>query len=460
MTDDTTAQVDPTTDGDARADGGVERYEHSRLYRWLDARLDLDDDSFGKAFPDDRYGSFLLGEVALFSFVILAATGTFLGLMYTPHASEVVYQGQVAKYAGQSVPGAFASVLRISYDVRFGMFVRMAHHWAAYLFLAAIGLHMFRVFFTGAYRNPREPNWLVGSGLLMLALGEGYFGYALPYDDFSQTATTIGFKMTASIPVVGTALKNLIFGGDFPANATYILPRFFFYHVYLLPALIVGLVGLHMFILLRQKHTEHPSSSREVDRPDGPAPDDDSVVLGVPMWPNQVAMSVVVFLFTAAIVSFLAALFPVQRVAIIGPASPLTQPSGVRPDWFFMWVFGALKMTPSVFMGYGRFVGGVLFPTVVIGVMALWAFIDRHDDPIHFTANPLDRPMPTAVGVAAISMIIVLSIAGMDTFVAETLGTSADAIYPYMLGATLLVPPLEGLIVYYALRRRQARGGD
>jgi cytochrome b-561 len=455
MSDDTTPS-DADAD-DARTDGGVERYEHSRLYRWLDARLDLDDESFGKAFPDDRYGSFLLGEVALFSFVILAATGTFLGLMYTPHASDVVYQGQVAKYAGQSVPGAFASVLRISYDVRFGMFIRMAHHWAAYLFLAAIGLHMFRVFFTGAYRNPREPNWLIGSGLMLLALGEGYFGYALPYDDFSETATTIGFQMTASIPVVGTTLKNLIFGGDFPANATYILPRFFFYHVFLLPAIIAGLIGLHMFILLRQKHTEHPESSRDEDRPGGPDPDDDGVVLGVPMWPNQVAMSVVVFLFTAAIVSFLAALFPVQRVAIIGPASPLTQPSGVRPDWFFMWVFGSLKMTPGIFFGYGRFIGGVLFPTVVIGVMALWAFIDRHDEPVHFTANPLDRPMPTAVGVAAISMIIVLSIAGMDTFVAETLGTSADAIFPYLLGMTLLVPPAEGLVVYYALRRRLAR---
>jgi cytochrome b-561 len=451
MTDDT----QPT---DAHTDGGVDRYEHSRLYRWIDARLDLDDDSFGKAFPDDRYGSFLLGEVALFSFVILAATGTFLGLMYTPVTSEVVYQGQVAKYAGQSVPGAFASILRISYDVRFGMFIRMAHHWAAYIFVAAIGLHMFRVFFTGAYRNPREPNWLIGSGLMLLALGEGYFGYALPYDDFSQTATTIGFQMTASIPVVGTMLKNLIFGGDFPANATYIPPRFFFYHVFLLPAIIMGLIGLHMFILLRQKHTEHPESSRDTS-PIGPDPDDESVVVGMPMWPNQVAMSVIVFLFTAAIVSFLAALFPVQRVAIIGPASPLTQPSGVRPDWFFMWVFGALKMTPNVFLGYGRFIGGVLFPTVVIGVMALWVFVDRHDEPIHFTANPLDRPMPTAVGVAAISMIIVLSIAGMDTFVAETLGTTADAIFPYMLGMTLLVPLAEGAIVYYALRRRLARKG-
>ena len=428
---------------------------HSRLYRWLDERLDLEDEMLGKAFPEDRYGSFLLGEVALFSFVILASTGTFLGLLYAPVAGEVLYTGQVAKYAGTKVPGAFASVLRITYDIRFGMFLRMMHHWAAYLFIASISLHMFRVFFTGAYRNPREVNWVVGATLLLLSLVEGFFGYALPYDNFSKTATVIGFKMTESIPVVGSALVNLLFGGDFPANAPYVLPRMFFYHVLLLPGLIAGLIGVHMAILMRQKHTEHAASSRSSS---GTGPDpDDSVVTGVPMFPNQAALSAVVFCFTGAAVAFLAAMFPVQRIALVGPATPFATPPNVGPDWFFMWVYGSLKMTPSALGELGRFVGGVLFPTLIIGAMYVWVLLDRSDEPVHFTESPLDRPFATAVGVAAIQLVIVLSIDGMNAYVAEVVGTSVQELYPYLLGVTVVVPSASFAIVYTMLNRRVAR---
>lgn len=449
-----------------QSDSGDEarRYPDSRVYRWLDDRLDLEGESFGKAFPEDRYGSFLLGEVALFAFVILAITGTFLGLLYTPTVAEVEYTGQAMKYSGNQVPGAFASVLRITYDVRFGMFTRMVHHWGAYLFVAAMGLHMFRVFFTGAYRNPREPNWLVGSTLLLLGLMEGFFGYALPYDNFSKTATTIGFKMTASIPLLGGRLKNLFFGGDFPADAAQLLPRFFFYHVFLFPALIGGLIGLHMLILLRQKHTEDPG--RRAELPESPPRDDDEVIVGVPLVPNQAVRSLVVFLFTASVLSFLAALFPVQRIAFTGPATPFATPAHVGPDWFFMWVFGALKVMPGALepllapVGGTRFVGGVLVPSLIIGAMYAWAFVDRSEEPVNFIANPLDRPLPTAVGVAAITLVIVLSIDGMNTFVAEALGTTTGVIYPYLLGATLVVPPLWGIVTYVMLERRARRLAD
>src|SRR5699024_1984455 len=176
------AHPDPHREGDAQ-----QRYTNSRVYRWLDNRFDLDEELLGKAFPEDKFGSFLLGEVALFCFVILAATGTFLGLLYTPVASDSFqYVGQVSEYDGKTLPGAFASVLRLTYDVRMGMYIRMMHHWASYVFIAAIVLHMFRIFFSGVYRNPREPNWLIGSTLLLLSLVEGFLGYALPYDNFSQ----------------------------------------------------------------------------------------------------------------------------------------------------------------------------------------------------------------------------------------------------------------------------------
>jgi cytochrome b-561 len=433
-----------------------ERYSQSRVYRWLDNRLDLDDEVLGKPFPEDQYGSFLLGEVALFCFIILAATGTFLGLLYAPVATEnFQYTGQVSQYAGQQLPGAFASVLRITYDVRLGMYIRMMHHWASYIFIAAIVLHMFRIFFSGVYRNPREPNWLIGSTLLLLSLAEGFFGYALPFDDFSQTATGIGFTLTQSIPFIGGRLTNLIFGGSFPANAPYVLPRIFFYHVFLIPAIIAGLIALHLGILIRQKHTEQKSSRTESEG--SPDPDDDTVVMGIPAFPNQAAMSVVAFFFTAAIISFLAALFPLQRIALVGPASPFQTPGNVAPAWFFIWTYGSLKMAVSGLGGLGTFLFGVVAPSLLVVAMYLWVFYDTSDKPVHFTENPLDRPLPTAVGVGVIALLIMLSIAGMNEIVAEVFHTTTGAVKRPIQILTVVVPIVEGLIVYYMLRRRGKR---
>jgi cytochrome b-561 len=438
----------------------VERYSHSRVYQWLDDRLDLDDKMLGKPFPEDQYGSFLLGEVSLFSFIILVATGSFLGLLYAPVATKKwEYTGQLTKYAGQELPGAFASVLRITYDIRLGMYFRMLHHWAAYFFIAAIVLHMFRIFFSGVYRNPREPNWLIGATLLLLSLVEGFFGYALPYDNFSKTATEIGFTLTNSIPIVGQRLTNLIFGGSYPLDAKYVLPRIYFYHVFLIPIILSGLIGLHLLILLRQKHTEQ-EGSRTKD-PGGPDPDDDTVLMGVPLIPNQAAMSIMAFLFTAAVISFLAAFFPIQRIALIGPATPYSTPEHVAPAWFFIWAYGSLKLVPDFlppFIGqYGRFIFGVLLPTILVLAMYLWPFFDTSEEPVHFAKNPLDRPLSTAVGVGTIALLIMLSIVGMNAEVAAVFNTTTTRVKRPLLILTTVVPIVEFAIVYVMLRRRKKR---
>ncbi|SEN62783.1 cytochrome b-561 [Halorientalis persicus] len=439
-----------------------QKYPNNRLFTWLDDRLELNHEILGKAFPEDKYGSFLLGEIALFSFIFLALTGSFLGLMYEPVASEVTYEGNAAEWAGQEVPGAFASVLTITYDTPFGMFLRMAHHWAAYIFIAAIALHMFRVFFSGAYRNPHEPNWFVGSVLLLLALAEGFFGYALPLDGFSKAATTIGFNMTGAVPVIGEWLQALAFGGAFPSQVGQVIPHMYFLHVFLFPALLVGIIGLHMMILMRQKHTEHAPSSRGGDRT--PAADDDSFVVGSPLFPQQFLLSVVVLLLTAATISFLAALFPVQRIAAIG----LDSPSSPSPDWFFMWVFGSLKMIPAelslagttiVLGGWAEFIGGILIPMVIIGVMIVWPLIDNTDEPQHFTVDPLDRPAQTALGVGAIMLTIVLSIDGMRGTFSEVIGAPSSTLYPYLVLMTFAIPLLFTVRVYVWLTRRQRRLG-
>ncbi|OYR47396.1 cytochrome bc complex cytochrome b subunit [Halorubrum sp. Hd13] len=468
----------------SRIDAATDRAESA--YDWVDSRLDLEGESdfLGKAFPAED--SFLLGEVALFCFGILVSTGTFLAFFYEPSTAAVEYGGSVAQYQGQEVPAAFKSVLNITYDVPFGMFLRRMHHWAAHLFVAAIALHMLRVFFTGAYRNPREPNWLVGTGLAGLAMFAAYTGYSLPYDEFASTAVGIGYNVAASVPIVGDPLASIVFGGQFPTSAT--IPRLFFLHVFLIPAAIAGLIAVHMAILVRQKHTEArrdgdvaaagtgadvsggaagaggdaPSASGGAEAPDGGARlidrDDDSVVIGLPAFPNQAAVSAVVFFLTMAVLSLLAGLLPVHNIAEYGPNDPASTPSLVMPDWFLMWGYGFLKLTPSWLsfdvLGIhisSEFVGGLLLPSLVFVAVAVWPFIDRAEKPEHFTRNYLDRPFPTAVGILGVTLVMVASIAGMDVILAEILGTSTAVLRPYLTATLVLVPAAAGTLTYAIL---------
>ncbi|WP_435096666.1 cytochrome b [Halorubrum sp. N11] len=463
----------------SRIDAATDRAESA--YDWVDSRLDLDDgsDFLGKAFPAED--SFLLGEVALFCFGILVATGTFLAFFYEPSTAAVEYAGSVAQYQGQEVPAAFKSVLNITYDVPFGMFLRRMHHWAAHLFVASIALHMLRVFFTGAYRNPRELNWLVGTGLAGLAMFAAYTGYSLPYDEFASTAVGIGYNVAASIPLVGDPLASIVFGGQFPTSAT--IPRLFFLHVFLIPAAIAGLIAVHMAILIRQKHTEAqrdedvvaaepggaaktsdgtPPAGRGPEAADGGARlidrDDDSVVIGLPAFPNQAAVSAVVFFLTMAVLSLLAGLLPVHNIAEYGPNDPASTPSLVMPDWFLMWGYGFLKLTPSWLsfdvLGVhisSEFVGGLFLPSLVFIAVVVWPFIDRAEEPEHFSQNYLDRPFPTAVGIVGITLVMVASIAGMDVIVAEILGTSTAVLRPYLIAALVLVPAAAGTLTYAIL---------
>ncbi|MXR19641.1 cytochrome b [Halobacterium bonnevillei] len=448
-----------------------------RAYEAFDDRLGLSgaQQFLGKAFPAED--SFLLGEVALFCFVVLVLTGTFLGFFFEPSTTEVAYEGSVAEFQGVEMPAAYVSVLNITYDVPFGMLIRRLHHWAAHLFVASLGLHMLRVFFTGAYRNPRELNWLVGTALAGTSMFAAYTGYALPFDEFASTAAGIGYNVAVSIPIVGDLLGQVVFGGEFPASAT--IPRFFFLHVYVLPLLIAALIGVHMVILLRQKHTEAERDEDVKGRPaaradgsdtatgattgsdaiDAVDREDDSVVVGLPAVPNQVAVSAVVFFLTLATLSLLAGLLPVHNVAEYGPNDPASTPSLVMPDWFLMWGYGFLKLTPS-WMSFdllgvhfsSEFVGGLVLPGLVFVAVAVWPFVDYEQEPVHFTANPFERPRQTAVGVAAVVFVMVASIAGMDVIVADLLGSDTAAIRPYLTAALFVVPVAAGLLTYSVLR--------
>ncbi|MDG5776904.1 cytochrome bc complex cytochrome b subunit [Haloarculaceae archaeon H-GB2-1] len=436
-----------------------------RIVGFVEDRLSLDDDRdmLGKAFPAED--SFLLGEVALFCFLTLVLTGMFLGMFFEPSTSDVTYEGSVERFQGEDMPEAFVSVLHITYDIPFGMFIRRLHHWAAHLFVASIGLHMLRVFFTGAYRNPRELNWVVGTGLAALAMGAAYTGYALPFDEFASTATGIGYNLAKSIPILGGVVSKVVFGGEFPSSAT--IPRLYFLHVLVIPVLIGVLIAVHMGILMRQKHTEAQREG-DVDTQRGIVDsDDDSRVIGLPAFPNQTAVSAVVFFLTLATLSTLAGFLPVHNVAEYGPNNPAGTPELIMPDWFLMWVYGFLKLLPS-WMSFTvagihvntEFIGGIVLPTLVFAAILAWPFVDFREDPIHFTANPLKRPWQTAVGVAAVVFIMIASIAGMNNIAAKVLGTETGPINALLTVAVFLGPLAAAAVTYLVLRGNRPARAD
>jgi ubiquinol-cytochrome c reductase cytochrome b subunit len=217
-----------------------------------------------KAFPD--HWSFLLGEIAMYSFFILIVTGVFLTFFFWPSMGEVVYRGSYVPLRGARMSEAYESTLHISFDVRGGLLMRQVHHWATILFLAAIAVHMLRNFFTGAFRKPRELNWLIGVTLFILAMLNGLFGYSLPDDLLSGTGMRILEGVMLSIPVVGSYLTLWFFGGQFPGHD--MVPRLFTIHVLLIPGILLALIPLHAVVLTwRQTHTQFPGPGR-TDRVD------------------------------------------------------------------------------------------------------------------------------------------------------------------------------------------------
>src|SRR5690606_23022240 len=180
-----------------------------------------------KVFPD--HWSFLLGEIALWSFVVLLLTGTFLTLFFDASMEEVVYDGAYAPLRGVEMSRAYESALEITFEVRGGMIMRQMHHWGALLFMAAIIAHMLRTVVTGAFRKPRELNWIIGVLLFWVGFLEGFMGYSLPDDALSGTGLRIGHAIMLSVPVIGTWLADALFGGEFPGNGA-IIPRFYILH--------------------------------------------------------------------------------------------------------------------------------------------------------------------------------------------------------------------------------------
>lgn len=407
--------------------------------RWWNERLDLDRayrKYLRKAFP--IHSTFFLGEIALFAFLVLVLTGIYLAFLYEPSTAEVEIEGQ-------RVPAAYGSVMLLD-RIPAAYLIRQIHHWSAHVMVAALVLHLLRVFFTGAYKKPREINWIVGLGLLGLAIFAAFVGYLLPYDQFSVTATGIGYNIAKSVPWVGGYLADLVFAGKFPGSS--LIPRFYGYHIMLLPLLLFAGIGLHLVILVKQKHTEPPAAR---------AYSTGGRLIGIPLWPQQAVIMAVLALVLGGALVLLGTVFPVHPVEFYGPPAPETPT--VKPDWYLMWIYGALRLVPGwmevrllgATIG-SEAIGGILLPALVIVGLALLPWLDRTNRAkLDYLEPPTWHPARLAWGVGFLALLGVFTLAAYD----DELGIPKA----WLRAAVLVVPVAAGWGAYGAARWRLRRAG-
>jgi ubiquinol-cytochrome c reductase cytochrome b subunit len=401
-----------------------------------------------KVFPD--HWSFMLGEIALYSFIVLLLTGTFLALFFDPSMEEVSYKGSFAPLRDISMSKAYESSLHISFDVRGGLFMRQMHHWAALLFMAAIVVHMLRVFFTGAFRKPRELNWIVGVLLFWMGFTEGFAGYSLPDDALSGTGLRIASAIMLSIPVIGTWVTTSLFDGEFPG--TVILDRLYILHVLLVPAVIVALITVHMGLLFKQMHTQWPGPGRT-----------NRNVVGVRMFPGFALKTGGFFMVVFAVIAFLGGLFQINPIWLFGPYKAAVVSAASQPDWYVMFLDGSTRLMPNWelrvhWFGHHYMVPALFWPTVVLpGILTMlplfYPFIEarrlKDKKHHHLLQRPRDVPARTALGAMALSFYLVLLASGGNDVIADKFHISLNAMTWAGRIGVLIVPPLA----YYITQR-------
>jgi quinol-cytochrome oxidoreductase complex cytochrome b subunit len=422
------------------------RHPGERLVDAADARLPVLDGGgalLRKAFPD--HWSFLLGELALYSLLVLLLTGVWLTFFFHPGMREVVYAGSYVPLRGVRVSEAFDSTLHISFDIRGGLLMRQTHHWAALVFVAAIGLHLLRIFFTGAFRRPREANWIIGLTLFVIALAEGFAGYSLPDDLLSGTGLRIAQGIMLSIPVVGTYVALFVFGGQYPGHE--IIGRLYSLHILLLPGLLVGLVTVHLILVFHLKHTQWRGPGRT-----------NVNAVGKPLHPRFGASSGGLSLIVFGVLALLGGLAQINPVWTYGPYRPDQASTGSQPDWYVGFLEGALRLVPpweTDLWGH-TLMWNVLLPAVVLPallflVLYLYPFAEQrltgegHQER-HLCDRPRDRPVRTALGVAGLTFYGVLLLAGGNDVVAQSFRVSVNTL-TWILRIALVLAPVAAFLV-------------
>ena len=408
---------------------------------WADERLGLGTamkKNLRKVFPD--HWSFMLGEIALWSFVILLLTGVFLTLWYHPSMAEVVYEGSYDPLRGVVMSDAMASTLHLSFDVRGGLLMRQMHHWAAMIFIASMMVHLLRVYFTGAYRKPRELNWVIGSLLLLLGTLEGFTGYSLPDDLLSGTGIRAADGFMKSMPVVGSYMSFFLFGGEFPGEQ--IIPRLYTVHVLLIPGILLALIGAHMLLLVYHKHTQWPGPGRTEEN-----------VVGFPMLPVYAAKAGGFFFIVFGVTALMGGLLSINPIWKYGPYDPTKVTAGSQPDWYMGWPDGALRIMPGWefhFLGHS-FAFNVFLPIIVLpGLMftilmllpflEAWITGDKREH--HLLERPRNAPTRTALMVSLMTFYGLLWAAGGNDIIAIKLNASINQITYFMRVAVFVGPAI------------------
>lgn len=415
---------------------------------WVDDRVGaarLGKGLIRKVFPD--HWSFLLGEIALYSFIVLLITGVFLTIWFKPSMAETQYDGSYQLLKGIPMSEAFASTLQLSFDVRGGLLLRQVHHWAAILFTAAAVVHMLRIFFTGAFRKPREINWLIGIGLLSLSLIEGFAGYSLPDDLLSGTGLRFVDGLIRSIPLVGTWIEFFVFAGQYPGTS--IVPRLYMAHILLVPALLLGLVSAHLALVFYHKHTQYPGPGRTEEN-----------VVGYPLFPVYMAKAGGFFFVVFGVLVLMGGLMQINPVWKFGPYTPNQVTAGSQPDWYMGWVEGAVRITPNWEWHLGHttwswniFLPGVGLMGLLFTSLAAWPFVeawitgDKREH--HLLDRPRNAPTRTALGVAGMTCYAMFWIAGGNDIIATHFSLSLESITRFMRVAVFVAP----VIAYHVTKR-------
>ena len=420
-----------------RIAGSVANYvdERTGAAKWMKKNLT-------KVFPD--HWSFLLGEIVLYSFIILLLSGTYLTFWFDPSQREVIYEGSYEPLQGIEMSAAYASTLDISFEVRGGLLMRQIHHWSALIFIAGMVVHLMRVYFTGAFRKPREFNWIIGVGLLTLGIVEGFLGYSLPDDLLSGTGIRIAEAIIQALPVVGSYLAFFAFGGAFPGEA--FIPRIYTVHVLLLPGAFLALITVHLMLVWYQKHTQYPGPGRT-----------EKNVVGYPLLPVYMAKAGGFFFIVFGVTAFLGAVASINPVWLFGPYTPGQVTAGSQPDWYMGWLDGLVRMAPpieSYIFGYtiswNILIPALIVPGILFTGMALYPFIeswitgDKREH--HLLDRPRNAPNRTALGVMSITFMLVALINGGNDIIATTFDLTINQIMWFSRIGIFVLPPIAFVI--------------
>jgi ubiquinol-cytochrome c reductase cytochrome b subunit len=428
-----------------------------RLVRFLDQRTGTAPflrKALRYVFPD--HWSFLLGEVALYAFVVLVGTGIYLTFFYEDSTAQVVYHGAYVPLQGQLMTHAYRSVLDLSTSVKAGLLIRQTHHWAANVFVGAIVLHLLRVFFTGAYRKPRDLTYWIGLTMLVAALLEGYLGYSLADDLLSGMGLAIGNGVALSVPFIGANLAALIWDGPFPGGASF-FPRMYVVHIFVIPALIATLLAVHLALVALKHHAQF-RERRATERK----------VVGVPAFPGQAPRSLGLFAAVAGLLFLLGGLVQINPIWLWGPFHTYSATNGAQPDWYLGWLIGALRIMPGFDVTIGHYTlvpnpfwGGVALPAVFFGFLYLWPWLERRftgDQAYHnLLDRPRDAPGRTAIGYAVLTCVFVVFVAGSADRV-DVLFTVPYVSQIWAYRVLVLVAPVVAALVAYRVCVELQRG--